>query len=961
MSGRNLSDSDAGPSRQAASGDSRSTTSSFQHPSLRFPSDAARRFPTTRQSPLNATLGEDLEFSMSGVRRVSDGSTRVERRRVVSVDATAGTPFYTAPRSKRNQSINPVSSPPNSIFTQSEKEGSPGFTTLSDEYDLSQEGIILQDVERALKMKARREARLKSGKSPSSAVKRVSLTSTPPSTSPSRVLSTIAGSPTIAESTNPNSPPRSSHTQEIDFSPATEPFPATPPKKILPHPVPLSPDDGASLDWSGTPEDERRWSLSSSRRKGKEKDLLLSAAIFEKQEHQHNVKLSRIKTLASPQTLRKAAITADQLGRRYHLIFNSLSPGARPYNLTKVVQWFGSQDSIVRSALLKAEPLTWMKHLERKYTSPHESSPWHLSALIMEEYLHAQSVLEGRAMASIPEELQSSPLIPSPQLSGPLFPSPSRTSSRFSLGPSTAKHTSTEGRISFEPLVESGRHSLESHGSIDSALSSVGSQSRTAAVANLPSPAGSGVHLRDGLRRRVANGSDGFPSPRNSVLEHSDDNAEKLRSKALHIDTGVDRSLEAPNMLSAGDESRSKGIPHESGVASKRSSLAPPSPFEDKRLTVPKTPGRTNRGVVRISLPPSERESVAEQRRQQEADDAQTDREYQLKAQMLEQYRAQNSRIRGLLNRIASGVREYEMCQSGLMNYLGLPYKGLPQDLLEAFSHDPAAVTGSTRRLKSWRAVDDIHARLTRQRAVFEEFLASDNGHGGFPVTHDVLQEPILALIQSLDQLEAHKVAIASKAKEVSELLRDTQQIHNTVKTEYNETLAHTSVVYPELSQIVALEESYRDQYQHVWEIGMDALTFILDTVTPFWRTYGKTIGYDVQDFLIIPLYRNEFTGEPKRYPITRLPRRSFRHWMGLLLFFGLCATVTLLQARAAVSSSLNYRLDWVKYGIRWVALPIFWIVIFAQWVAVFIELAIVLLQVATVCWWIGWAVKLFH
>ncbi|ESK98136.1 membrane protein [Moniliophthora roreri MCA 2997] len=413
----------------------------------------------------------------------------------------------------------------------------------------------------------------------------------------------------------------------------------------------------------------------------------------------------------------------------------------------------------------------------------------------------------------------------------------------------------------------------------------------------------------------------------------------------------------------SGDESRLKGAPYETGVTSKRSSLAPRSPLEATGgLTVPKIPGHANRGVVRISLPPSERESVAEQRHQQEVDDVETNREYQLKAQMLEQYRAQNSRVRGLLNRIASGVREYEMCQSGLMNYLDLPYNGLPQDLLEAFSHDPAAVTGSTRRLKSWKAVDDIHARLARQRAVFEDFLTNDNGEGGFPVTDDVLREPILALMSSLDQLEAHRREIAFKAKEVSDLLKDTQKIHNQVKTEYNETLAHTSVVYPELSQITALEESYRDQYQHVWEIGMDALTFILDTVTPFWRTYGKTIGYDVQDFLIVPLYRNEFTGEAKRYPITRLPRRSFRHWMGLLLFFCLCMTVTLLQARAAVSSSLHYRLDWIEYGgIRWTALPIFWIAIFAQWIAVVIESAIVLLQIATVCWWFGWAVKLFH
>ena len=48
----------------------------------------------------------------------------------------------------------------------------------------------------------------------------------------------------------------------------------------------------------------------------------------------------------------------------------------------------------------------------------------------------------------------------------------------------------------------------------------------------------------------------------------------------------------------------------------------------------------------------------------------------------------------------------------------------------------------------------------------------------------------------------------------------------------------------------------------------------------------SKIIGINVQDFLIIPWYRNEFTGELERYPIKALPRRSSRHWVALVLFF---------------------------------------------------------------------------
>ncbi len=163
-----------------------------------------------------------------------------------------------------------------------------------------------------------------------------------------------------------------------------------------------------------------------------------------------------------------------------------------------------------------------------------------------------------------------------------------------------------------------------------------------------------------------------------------------------------------------------------------------------------------------------------------------------------------------------------------------------------------------------------------------------------------------------------------------------------------------------QLSHIVALEESYKDQYQQFWELGMDALTLLLDTVTPFWRQYGKTIGQDVRDFLIIPLYRNEFTGEIKRYRIKEFPRRSFRHWLGFVVFFSSSIGVNVLQVRAAISSTMHFRLSLIPYdGVRWTALPFFWISIIIQWFAVLFEFAIVFMELGVIAWWAGWTVNL--
>ena len=178
----------------------------------------------------------------------------------------------------------------------------------------------------------------------------------------------------------------------------------------------------------------------------------------------------------------------------------------------------------------------------------------------------------------------------------------------------------------------------------------------------------------------------------------------------------------------------------------------------------------------------------------------------------------------------------------------------------------------------------------------------------------------------------------------------------------YTCRLSDTDCTNLKLSQIVALEESYKDQYQQFWDLGMDALTLLLDTVTPFWRTYGKTIGEDICDFLIIPLYRNEFTGEPKSYPIKGFPKRSFHHWVGLVVFFLLSITVNILQTRAAISSSLNFRLQLIPYdSVRWTALPFFWVGILIQWFAVVFEFAIVFLQLGVIAWWIGWSINVIH
>ena len=62
-----------------------------------------------------------------------------------------------------------------------------------------------------------------------------------------------------------------------------------------------------------------------------------------------------------------------------------------------------------------------------------------------------------------------------------------------------------------------------------------------------------------------------------------------------------------------------------------------------------------------------------------------------------------------------------------------------------------------------------------------------------------VLDSPLKSLQQSLDALEQRRSVISQKVQEVNETLTRVKQVHAAVKTEYNNALAHTSSVYPEV------------------------------------------------------------------------------------------------------------------------------------------------------------------
>lgn len=174
---------------------------------------------------------------------------------------------------------------------------------------------------------------------------------------------------------------------------------------------------------------------------------------------------------------------------------------------------------------------------------------------------------------------------------------------------------------------------------------------------------------------------------------------------------------------------------------------------------------------------------------------------------ILDDTTAQNHRIRNLLQQVGASIRDYDGVQSSITDALGISYPKIPADVLEAFSHDPSAVTSTTRYTSGWRAVEDIHERVCRQRETLGAFamtmLSQPEDANTSP--QNVFHDPIASLKESLMDLERHQQRIATQADNVAETLARVKEVHRTVKKDYNDTLAHTSLIYPEV-HIASLE-----------------------------------------------------------------------------------------------------------------------------------------------------------
>ncbi|KAL5519275.1 hypothetical protein ACEPAH_958 [Sanghuangporus vaninii] len=815
---------------------------------------------------------------------------------------------------------------------------------------------ILADLHKALQYKSHVEQHLKEAKSPTEFPSPLPSMSGP-SSNASPDLFTSKG---VSPFSEPDTPVKA---EFIDFSPSTGKSSLHPIPKSSDDGATL---DWSGL---ATDDDkhEKKWTMPLPRRSSKDKKPPLSRkALVEKQDVQYSEKISRIRANLNEQTMRKAEITRDQLQRRYAAFDAAYTSSRSNLNLADVARWYDKQGRTIKSQIAESESMPWLRHLISKQGPRQQErrSPWNLSAMIVDHYVKSHSDTES-FLSPISAGNENSDVTSS---STPArYRQVSKPTSLGSIDAALARKS--EEMISFEPMTQPRGDSLETESRVsvdtqlkrwrqallnraDHDMSSDSSISRkrngsleqrnTHAGRNSSASGFSPLHNLGVTKlphRTPAKSDDGQSSAADTVPEGLNEDQEsesKFKKKSSHekrrsrfplsLDLGSAQrsqgdSKHSPAPISIADLRTDASQPNKSRnlpVRKERPAVGSVDTFDDamssnNHLGSPIVLGPVRKThekrAQKLSLPPA-----FQTRRPRGRSDTRTEAqrhalqvEYNRKQELLDALLARNQRMKSLLQLAARSITDYDETQSAISDKLGLGYSRLPPEVLETLKHDPSAIAGHLRNLKGWRAVEDIHNRRERQREILQTFVASlPNTVAPLSLPKDGIYENAIANLRGLvERLHSQRNIVLSHVRQTQELLSKVKKMRDELKPEFDETSRHTSVNYPELVRLESLLDELVNETNHLWRFAEASLSFLLASVAPVMKTFGRPVWDELHDFLVIPLYRNGFSGEEHWYPVS-FPRRSFMQWLRLLLVAA-CAPALLYHGGRAFLALLTH------------------------------------------------------
>ena len=152
-----------------------------------------------------------------------------------------------------------------------------------------------------------------------------------------------------------------------------------------------------------------------------------------------------------------------------------------------------------------------------------------------------------------------------------------------------------------------------------------------------------------------------------------------------------------------------------------------------------------------------------------------------------------------------------------------------------------------------------------------------------------------------------------------------------------------------------SLLDKYIGRRNQLWRFGETFLSLVLSFTAPFMKTFGRPIWDDIHDFLVIPLYRNEFSGEEQWYEI-RFPKRSVFHWLQLL-FSGSCTPIAFIYSLRLIKYLvMDFQLWDMPYLALSVIMYIFYSIALSSLITTSIALFVTVLgECTSLFWWIAW------
>lgn len=144
-------------------------------------------------------------------------------------------------------------------------------------------------------------------------------------------------------------------------------------------------------------------------------------------------------------------------------------------------------------------------------------------------------------------------------------------------------------------------------------------------------------------------------------------------------------------------------------------------------------------------------------------------------------------------------LRERNGLSYKMPSSINFDHKQISLEKLESLSHDPAAVTGSTRTASGWRAVEDIHQRHMEQLEILNGYINASQMMDAQTISFTREMDICRSNKRNLSEIADKRSQVFDVIVEAEHILTNVKSLRSGLKTDYDAAEKHTSASYPEV------------------------------------------------------------------------------------------------------------------------------------------------------------------